>query len=892
MVTRAIVLSLLVFVGTLSAQQPRPEATAAFARFSVEFGPGLLVRWDDQSGYARHIWGQAMDVGPVSGTTEDYERLARELIDRYEDLFGVPSHELELRYVKHCELSDIGTSDKTAVVFDQRVAGIPAEAASGAAASVSVIFNDSNNQIVSINNQALPHLSTLPLVSYISGQDAAWLALRAFSYPLPEIWGIRPAFVPAADLSRASLSWVFGLESPGGDYSEQVFVDAHTGEVIRARSTIHSFTDLDGSTWGWASPSVYPDRPEYPETPFPLQWVKMRSPIGSDETDATGRWAIPSLPWIPFDVTAAFGPYSRYAWVEDDGPVALDITMTRRVWPDTSSVFLLNDARTEADTSEVNAQRHIVNFREWVRQLDPTDSLMDFRIHALVNLPLFNGQPCCNAWADSRWPFVSWWRLIFLHSCLDQPLTPCPSTAYSSVIAHELGHFANVRYGSGNGPDGFGEGNADVWAMYIYDDSEVGRDWGALGRSLRTGTNDRLYCGTCGAGCYATPHENGEVHMGAFWKMRERLNVSLGDAGGDAIADNLFLSWMQAYDDDEICDIVRDHLLVLDDDDGNVFNGTPHGADIDGGFVDQGFPPFPFGFPPAMVLIPGGEFEMGDHHGEGYGDELPVHAVYIDAFWMDTYEVTNEEYCLYLNSAYLLGWIEVRGGVVYKSGDSEPYCDTDSYDSDSRIHWDGSTFTVTSGKEDHPMVEVSWYGAVAYANWRSTWSGLPPCYDLETWECNFDAGGFRLPTEAEWEKAARGGEHNPYYRYPWGNDIDGSKANYWSSGDPYENGPYPWTTPVGYYDGNQVPPGSDMANGYGLYDMAGNVWEWCNDWYAWDYYSYSPYDNPRGPAGGAYRVRRGGSWYTYDDLNLRCADRDLGGPGARLSAHGFRLALD
>ena len=109
-----------------------------------------------------------------------------------------------------------------------------------------------------------------------------------------------------------------------------------------------------------------------------------------------------------------------------------------------------------------------------------------------------------------------------------------------------------------------------------------------------------------------------------------------------------------------------------------------------------------------MQLIPEGEYEMGDHLGTGWNDERPVHAVTIDAFYMDTFEVTNEEYCTYLNSAYDQGLIDVYAqGVVRKKNDTEPYCDTTNSIYYSRITWNGSTFGITAGKEDHPMVLVS-----------------------------------------------------------------------------------------------------------------------------------------------------------------------------------------
>ena len=175
---------------------------------------------------------------------------------------------------------------------------------------------------------------------------------------------------------------------------------------------------------------------------------------------------------------------------------------------------------------------------------------------------------------------------------------------------------------------------------------------------------------------------------------------------------------------------------------------------------------------------------MGNHSTNPSRDKLnkfalPVHTVDIDAFWMDIYEVTNEKCAEFLNSAYSQELIEVSEFVVHKAGDTEPYCDTGKSSPNSRIHWDGKVFTVTEGKEDHPMVEVSWYGAAAFANWKSAEAGLTPCYDLKTWKCDFDADGFRLPTEAEWEKASRGGHHNPYYMFSWGsNTLKNNEGNF------------------------------------------------------------------------------------------------------------------
>jgi formylglycine-generating enzyme required for sulfatase activity len=315
---------------------------------------------------------------------------------------------------------------------------------------------------------------------------------------------------------------------------------------------------------------------------------------------------------------------------------------------------------------------------------------------------------------------------------------------------------------------------------------------------------------------------------------------------------------------------------------------------------------------PNTLLVPAGPFDMGDPWGEGDNHELPVHAVLVDGYWIDAFEVTNQQYADALNWAWGDGnMIEVtETGIVRKLYDTEEYCDTVSSSVYSRIAWDGAAFGVVAGAEDHPVVMVSWYGAVAYCNWRSAMVGRTPCYDLGAWECDYQADGFRLPTEAEWEKAAgwapdeqrhyRFGEHSDGCGYDC---LDGERVNYLDSGDPYDAAAFPRTTPVGFYDGSlhlkidfgwpsevQSYQTQDAQSFYGCRDMSGNAWEWCHDWYDNSYYEVSPYYNPTGPATGLYRVVRGGRW-SQDPSACRSAARYRYPPETRNVTIGFRSVV-
>ena len=347
----------------------------------------------------------------------------------------------------------------------------------------------------------------------------------------------------------------------------------------------------------------------------------------------------------------------------------------------------------------------------------------------------------------------------------------------------------------------------------------------------------------------------------------------------------------------------------------------------------------------SMVQIPGGQFAMGDHFGvvdpQHPTDEVPIHNVTISPYYMDKFDITVQQYCDFLNSAMAQGQItigggayyvsgaprdsiSVNGGLVYLKGGKDYFFLTLQAYNHSTISWDGQKFSVLDNRQNHPATSVSWFGAAAYCNWLSIKDGYQPCYNTTTWDCDFTKNGYRLPTEAEWEYAARGGQNNPYYNYPWGNDADKTKANWPNSGDPYEAGAFPLTTPVGFYNG-QLQHKADYnwlgsqdtyqtangANAYGLYDMAGNVWQWCNDWYQTDYYKVSPAKDPPGPAmaqaspmpdGKINRCMRGGNWYngepdklnpSIDNGHSRVSNRDpayyLGEEEFQNSEVGFRI---
>jgi len=281
-----------------------------------------------------------------------------------------------------------------------------------------------------------------------------------------------------------------------------------------------------------------------------------------------------------------------------------------------------------------------------------------------------------------------------------------------------------------------------------------------------------------------------------------------------------------------------------------------------------------------MVLISAGTFMMGREPREGwgamaapeiFGDELPSHEVYVDAFYIDKYEVTNREFKKFVDAtgyetdAEKDGWSTV---MVPTEEADEPFKGTD-------FGWKkiyGASWRAPKGPGsdienlmDHPAVHISWNDADAYAKWA----------------------GKRLPTEAEWEKAARGGTNTNWF---WGDSLDssGKYANI------YGEHRFEYKYPAEVLDGfnETAPVGSLQPNGYGLYDTAGNAFEWVADWYQYDYYNNSPKNNPKGPETGTEKVVKGGCWYLCE-CYIRPANRECCRSARdHDDATGFRLALD
>ncbi len=313
---------------------------------------------------------------------------------------------------------------------------------------------------------------------------------------------------------------------------------------------------------------------------------------------------------------------------------------------------------------------------------------------------------------------------------------------------------------------------------------------------------------------------------------------------------------------------------------------------------------------PELVLMSAGWFERGARADESQmlPNEGPRHQAIINEHFLGKYQVTNNEHAAMLNFALDQGRLTDETGGPYDGLDvyTEGRLALELTSFFCQIRFSGGRFIVGSrdglSMRRHPATMVTWYGAAAFANWLSEFEGLETVYDTGSWERkDGQPNGFRLPTGAEWERAGAwdetlelvalpDGSTGGHWIYGYQSDAyDGARANL-NNGNPLGLFDQPFTTPVGYYDG--VSAGTaDSPSPWGLYDMTGNLWDWCEDWYAPMYSFDAIQDNPRGPATGPTKVFRGGAWDTSLELSGgRTASRGEFPPGQADPGIGFRVA--
>ncbi len=277
-----------------------------------------------------------------------------------------------------------------------------------------------------------------------------------------------------------------------------------------------------------------------------------------------------------------------------------------------------------------------------------------------------------------------------------------------------------------------------------------------------------------------------------------------------------------------------------------------------------------------MVLVPGGIFQMGDQFGDGSSDEQPLHSVTLNSFYLGKAEVTKADFAQFVQESGYRTTADKEGTAFgLKNGE---------WGNHKGLSWKGMGFPQS---DNHPVIGISWYDAIEYCNWLSEKQGLQKVFTIsgDKVTCNWTAKGYRLPSEAEWEYAARSGGKK--YKYSWGNgDPDANIAD-----ESVKRQYYYWTIWEGYDDGYvySSPIRSFRPNELYLYDMTGNVREWCWDLYGADYYMISPPFNPKGPESGFHRVVRGGSWNLHPG-SVRATYRFHLSAGDRRNDVGFRLA--
>jgi len=567
-----------------SRASARPDLDAALGAWRSAHGSNWSCALDPETGFAQMVYGgHTLAPAAVPQHDADFIALALAAAPAAASLHGLEASTLFFQETTFLPLGMIGSGDKQSVRLRQAVNGVPVEGA-----FLNLLYS-ARGELLSVQSSGLPGASTIGTQPALDAEAAAGFArahfLAATKFDAQQTGTPELLIAQLSNKGQRSgrLAWkvecnwsVAGTEP----IRKLVYVDATSGALLRMDEGIHNF-DVFGSVNSMASPGTLPDIASNPETSQVIKYGRCQAGATTVYTDATGQF---NFPGVTTNLSVTFNFVGTYASV-NYSPGA-DYALNQLLPPSTANAVLLNPGTLATDTPQANAYIVATDMRDWIRGINPSDSHGDFVTVANVNV---GGS--CNAFYNGS-------SINFYPSG-----GGCVNTAYSTVITHEQGHWMNDRYSTGNGNDGMGEGNADVWGMYEWDTPIIGANFS--GNSyIRTGNNTRQFCGDSNPGCYGEVHNDGEVWMGAAWKVRNNLNASLGNTQGDLTANELFLGWMNGYNQTQIKSIIETQWVTLDDNDGNITNGSPHFTEIDNAFRAQGFPGLTVSCPsPANVCM-------------------------------------------------------------------------------------------------------------------------------------------------------------------------------------------------------------------------------------------------------------------------------------------------
>ncbi|MEO6710441.1 MAG: hypothetical protein ABI054_11695, partial [Planctomycetota bacterium] len=560
---------------SLSTSAQSSGAASAIQAWQEGQGSAWTTELDPRSGFVRSIYGWHTDPGQHLYDDRAALARARAHIAATSAMTGIDPATLADDYAMYLPLSNAGSNDKYCANFRQFVRGLPV-----IAATVNVLM-DTEGRALSIDSNAIPNVavSTTPIRE---AATATSQALRLFAsiagHPGTLDGSARLVIdrVSEGGAMRAVLAWevdVYGDGANGLPRGLRLRIADVDLALTSQEEMVHT-CDVTGTVFSRLTPGTLPDVASNPTVQLPMGHVQILSPQGNAITDINGNFNIVGAT-APVSITVSYnGPFTT-----PTNAAAPVYVLPANLASPTGNQVIMNSPAAPLYTAEANSTYWIGRLRDWVRAVNPLDAHADFDALSNINLA-----QTCNAYFNGN-------SVNFF-----QAGGGCANTSYSSVVVHEMGHWLNVLYSSNNGSDGFGEGNADNYGTYVTDQPIIGELFYNNGNFIRSGLNSTQFCGDLAGGCHGEVHADGEVLMGAMWKLRARLKTTLGNSAGAATADLLFSSWMNVYDDTQIKTIVRTHWLTLDDNDGYLGNGTPHFGDINGGFVDQGFPPY--------VLIP------------------------------------------------------------------------------------------------------------------------------------------------------------------------------------------------------------------------------------------------------------------------------------------------